>query len=105
MTMFLAIGGTGKVLPRANKSILSAHLPNTPGSLCNFLDTFRKENVNLSKIISRPIRGCPREYAFLVEITGNPANTSFKRALTEAEKTAVSLKLIGSFPCHKTYKS
>lgn len=105
MTMFLAIGGTGKVLPRATKSLLSAHLPNTPGSLCTFLETFKKENVNLSKIISRPIRGCPREYAFLFEITGNPTTKSFKQALDAAKKASVSLRLIGSFPCHKSYKS
>ncbi len=105
MTMFLAIGGTGKALPRATKSLLSVHLPNMPGSLCTFLETFRKENVNLSKIISRPIRGCPGEYAFLFEITGNPNTASFKKALTEAKKASISLRLIGSFPCHKTYKS
>ena len=105
MTMFLAIGGSGKTKPRSNKSLLSVHLPNTPGSLCDFLETFRAENVNLSKIISRPIRGCPREYAFLVEITGSPIKASFKRALAAAQNASVSLRLIGSFPCHKSYKS
>ncbi len=105
MTMFLVIGGKGKPEPRSTKSLLSVHLPNTPGSLCDFLETFRAENVNLSKIISRPIRGCPREYAFLFEITGSPNTASFKRALKAAKKASVSLHLIGSFPCHKSYKS
>ncbi len=105
MTMFLVIGNKKQKMPKLNKTLLAAHLPNTPGSLCTFLETFRNENINLSKIISRPIPGHPREYAFLMETTGNPEKPSFKRAIKEAEKASVLLRIIGSFPCNKSYKS
>ncbi len=105
LTMFLAIGGRQQVQPGATKTILAAHLPNTAGSLCTFLDTFRRERVNLSRIISRPIRGCPREYAFLVEITGTPTTAPFKRALAEAHTASTELRVVGSYPCRRAYKS
>jgi chorismate mutase/prephenate dehydratase len=105
LTMFLAIGGKRKTQPGATKTILAVRLPNTAGSLCTFLDTFRCEKVNLSRLISRPIRGCPREYAFLVEITGSPSTAAFKRALAEARMASAELRVVGSYPVRKPYKS
>ncbi len=105
ITVFLAIGHKPENLLRDAKTTLAVNLPNTPGSLCTFLDAFRSENVNLSRIISRPIRGCPREYAFLVDIKGTAATPSVKRALITAKKTCVKLREVGSYPSRASYKS
>ena len=50
-------------------------------------------------------RGCPREYAFLVEITGSPSTSAFKRALQEAQQASAELRVVGSYPFRKPYKS
>lgn len=105
ITVFLAIRHTAKKIPAPTKTTFAVNLPNQPGSLCTFLEAFRNENVNLSKIISRPIRGCPREYAFLVDIQGTPTQINVKRAMTKAKKTCVKLRTVGSYPCRAAYKS
>ncbi len=105
LTAFLAIGALPHGNDRRFKTTLAAKLPNHPGALCTFLETFRTESVNLSRIISRPIRGSPREYAFMVDIDGAPRTPRLKRALAAAKKTCVELRQVGAYPLHKAYKS
>lgn len=105
ITLFLAISGRKRALPGSSKTTLAVKLPNKPGSLCTFLEAFRNEGVNLSRLISRPIRGCPREYAFLIDIEGCPFSPKVKRALALAEKLSVQLRIAGSYPYRRPYKS
>lgn len=105
VTTFYAIAGKRFQPQAATKTALAVKLPNTPGSLCSFLDTFRAENVNLSRLISRPIRGCPREYAFLVDVQGTPTQPPTKRALQQARKVSTDLRIVGTYPCSKKFKS
>lgn len=104
-TMFLAIAGRKAVLKNCVKTTIAARLPNVPGSLCDFLDAFRSEGVNLSRITSRPIRGCPREYAFLVDMDGTLEKRRVEAALKKARKHAVSLRVVGAYPAHRPYQS
>lgn len=105
VTSFLVISGKGKTLTRASRTTLCAVTHNVPGGLCDFLDTFRAHGVNLCRLLSRPIRGCPREYAFLADIEGGRQDTKVKQALRAARKTCVQLKIIGSYPSGLVYKS
>ena len=108
LTTFLVLTARTPMAPPkrpGTKMTLVAHLPNRPGSLCTFLETFRDESVNLSRILSRPIRGCPREYAFLVDVEGSPSNPHVRSALQRAKATCVSLRIAGYFPCRKPYSS
>lgn len=105
ITTFIAIGGRRRIQPSARKTSLAVRLPNRPGGLCTFLEAFRDERVNLSRIISRPVRGCPKEYAFLVDVEGPEGKPSVKRALTSARKAAAELRVIGSYPTHRPYQS
>ena len=105
ITVFLAIGGTQRRQPRATKLTLAVQLLNEPGSLCTFLECFRNQNVNLSRLISRPMRGCPQQYIFLVDIQGNQDDTNVKRALTAARKAAAKLRIVGAYPSGKLYNS
>lgn len=105
ITMFLSIAGQKIVLPGKKKITIIAKLPNSPGSLCAFLETFRNENVNLSRILSRPIRGCPREYAFMVDLQGGVGEPNVDRALAKARKVCVHLRIIGCYPTRRPYRS
>jgi prephenate dehydratase len=105
LTVFLAVGGTRRIQPLATKTTLAVKLPNRPGALCTFLEAFRNENVNLSRLISRPIRGCPREYAFLVDVDGSLEARSVKKALAVARQTCVQLRTVGSYPTGRHYTS
>ncbi len=105
ITSFLVIKGKRAATEQPNKTTLAAKLPNVPGSLCDFLDTFRNASVNLSRIISRPIRGSHKEYAFLVDIEGGTDSDKVKRALKAARKTCVELRIVGSYPSRRRYSS
>ncbi len=105
LTLFLVIGGRRRVQPASTRTTLAVQLPNEPGSLCTFLEAFRDAGVNLSRIISRPIRGCPRQYAFLVDIDGTPADARLRRVLARAAKAAVRLRVIGAYPSRPAYRS
>jgi prephenate dehydratase len=105
LTMFLAIGGRRRTHANGTKTSLAVRLPNRPGALCRFLEAFRDENVNLSRLISRPIRGCPRQYAFLVDLDGSVSGAPIKRALREARKTAVEIRTVGCYPARRHYTS
>lgn len=105
LTVFYEICGRKPALRKFAKTTLAVKLPNTPGSLCTFLEAFRNENVNLSRLISRPIRGRPREYAFLVDIQGGANRAAVKRAITAARRSAVSVRVVGSYPTHRPYTS
>lgn len=105
LTSFLVIAGRQQPTSRPIKTTLSVRIPNTPGSLCTFLDQFRKRDVNLSRIVSRPIRGSPREYAFLVDIEGGTADANVRRALADVRKVSIYLRVAGSYPCRAAYQS
>lgn len=106
LTVFLTIGHTSPGLPvRAAKTTLDARLPNVPGSLCTFLEAFRVTDVNLCRIVSRPIRGSPRQYAFLVDIEGDTSSDRVRLALLLARRKGVTLRVVGSYPCRKAYTS
>ena len=105
ITTFLAISKKRSTPPRANKTTLAVNLPNKPGALCTFLEQFRDHDINLSRIISRPIRGCPKEYAFLVDMAGKPSLPNIKRGLAAARATCVTMRIVGTFPSHRCYKS
>ncbi len=105
ITTFLAISGSRSNLHGSMKTTVAARLPNIPGSLCDFLDTFRKEKVNLSRILSRPIRGSHREYAFLADVQGGTGMAKVQRAISAAKKVSVLLRIAGSYPSRQPYSS
>ncbi|MFU8779476.1 MAG: prephenate dehydratase [Kiritimatiellia bacterium] len=105
VTTFIVIAHRPARLPRIRKTTLALCLPNTPGSLYRFLGTLQTENINLSRLVSRPIRGRRQEYAFLVDLDADAESTPVKRALQAASIEATSLRICGSFPSHRTYQS
>jgi chorismate mutase / prephenate dehydratase len=104
-TAFLVIAGRARVLPHPTRTTLCAVTHNVPGGLCDFLDTFRVHGINLCRLLSRPIRGCPREYAFWADIEGGAQEPQVRQALRAARKACVQLRLIGSYPSGRKYKT
>ena len=105
ITSFLVVMPRRPEVERAVKTTLAVRLPNKPGALCSFLETFRAQDVNLSRLISRPIRGCPREYAFLVDIDGEPGTPRVKQALADARKASTHMRVAGAYPIRRAYTS
>lgn len=68
------------------------------GALHNLLGPFARHGVNLTAVQSRPMKGKPWEYIFIVDMEGHTDDDSVAAALEEAGGVAASHKVLGSFP-------
>ncbi len=107
VTQFFAITRAGlDVLPSEDsKTSLVVMLPDSSGSLCDFLTPFARAEVNLKRIESRPIRGRPNTYRFFVEVDGHANSPKVRQALTNAEAVSESIHNMGSYPASRRYES
>lgn len=105
LTVFVVVGRRRRPLSSAIKTTLAVRLPNVPGSLCTFLEAFRDAGVNLSRIVSRPIRGSPRQYAFLVDVDAAPTDPRARYAFRRAARFSDRFRIIGAYPCRPPYRS
>jgi len=70
----------------------------TPGSLVEALNVFRKSNVNLTKLESRPIIGNPWEEMFYLDFEGNITSELVQKVLDELGPHTRFMKVLGSYP-------
>jgi prephenate dehydratase len=96
-TRFLVLSREPGPLDRANKTSLVFTLRNAPGVLYRALGAFATRGVDLSKIESRPLRGRPWEYAFYLDVLGDPRGVAGE-ALQELAGLAQELRILGSYP-------
>lgn len=96
-TRFLIVGREPGPVDRASKTSLVFTLPDVPGSLHEALAAFARRRVNLAKIESRPIPGRPWEYAFYLDVVGDPRG-DVAEALAELGALARDLRVLGVYP-------
>lgn len=73
---------------------------NAPGALFQCLSVFNLFKINLHKIESRPIIGCPWEYQFIIEL--DLSQNEATKALRTLEAVAKSQHIVGMY--HSTIK-
>ncbi len=97
-TRFFIISKKFENLPSGNdKTTIVARLPHTDeaGALANFLLDFKNENINLTKIESRPYKGDEDfNFWFFVEILGYSKDKGFQNIL---KKHGDYIKVLGSY--------
>ncbi len=81
-----------------DRSILLFSLRDVPGALVETLACFSSQGLNLGAIHSRAIPGHPGQYRFFIELGVGACNPRFLAALTDLEKTASEIRLLGSYP-------
>lgn len=96
-TRFIIIGKQKVYLSDASKVSLCFELPHASGTLYNMLSHFIYNDLNMTKIESRPISGRPWEYRFFVDVEGNLQDAGMKNAITGIGAEAESLKILGNF--------
>ena len=96
-TRFIIIANQKIYLENANKVSICFELPHESGTLYNMLSHFIYNNLNMTKIESRPILGRPWEYRFYVDFEGNLKDAGVKNAINGIKEEAVNLKILGNF--------
>ena len=81
----------------ANKCTISFSTQHRVGALFDVLRIFAENNINLTRIESRPIRKNPGAFAFLVDYQGSPDNDVVRRTLAQVEKTTINFKNLGFY--------
>lgn len=105
LTQFVCIGHRHHAPAKADKTSLIVTLHNRPGSLCEFLEVLRDHNVNMTRLLSRPIIGQPKSYIFFIDIEGSPNTDPLNHALLRARRVAESMRVAGAYPVRKPYLS
>jgi len=81
----------------ADKMTLAIRLAHRPGALLAALKPFARHGVNLLKIESRPILGCPWEYQFFVDVAAE-STQGRERALDELRAATQEVRVLGLYP-------
>lgn len=95
-TRFIVISNQKIFLSNANKISLSFEIKHEAGALYNMLSSFYYNNLNLTKIESRPIENKSWEYRFFVDIEGNLNDPCVGNALASISEFANKLVVLGN---------
>lgn len=70
---------------------------NDPGALCDALDSFRRNGVNLHSIASRPSGRAQWEYVFFVEVEGHASEEGVRNSLQALQRSCTQTAVLGLF--------
>ncbi|MGO8801954.1 prephenate dehydratase [Candidatus Binatus sp.] len=97
-TRFLVMGTRPVEKSGKDKTTLLFAVADRVGTLNQALNLFAHNEINISKIESRPLRARPWEYLFFVDVMGHRDDSKLARALKALERKALFLKVLGSYP-------
>ena len=83
------------------RAVFRAALKDRVGALHDVLVPFKRSNINLTKIESRPSKKKPWKYYFFVDLQSHIENKAAKQALRGLQRHCIYLKVLGSYPAAK----
>lgn len=100
MTKFFVIANKADVPQEITKekTSIAFKTKHYPGALINCLQRLSKNNINLTKLESRPVPENTWEYIFYADFEGGTEDENVKLALSEMEASSLFLKVLGSYP-------
>ena len=84
-----------------DKTSIIFSIKHEPGSLHRIIENFHKNNVNLTKIESRPTKTNMWEYNFYVDFEGHEKNPQISKMLDKIKQETLFMKVLGSYPSAK----
>ena len=96
-TRFIVVTNQKIFLKDASKISIEFELPHESGSLYNILSHFIYNDLNMTKIESRPVEGKQWEYRFFVDFDGNLEDAAVKNAIRGLREEARNLRILGNY--------
>ncbi len=97
-TRFLVIGNDNVDPSGKDKTSFVVSTRNKPGALYELLAPFYKNNINLTRIETRPARDGSWAYVFFIDFEGHQSQEPAQSVLRELENEVVELRHLGSYP-------
>jgi chorismate mutase/prephenate dehydratase len=98
ITRFLVIAREDARPTGEDKTAILFSTAHKAGALADVLDVFKKYNINLTNIESRPSKKREWEYYFFVDFVGHRTDEQVRKGLEDARKHCLQLSILGSFP-------
>lgn len=96
-TRFIIVTNQKIFLKNAGKVSICFEVPNESGSLYHMLSHFIYNNLNMTKIESRPLEDRNWEYRFFIDFDGNLADSAVKNALRGLRDEARNMRILGNY--------
>lgn len=96
-TRFIIVTNQKVFRKDAGKISICFEVPHESGSLYHMLSHFIYNNLNMTKIESRPIEDRNWEYRFFIDFEGNLADSAVKNALRGLRDEARNMKILGNY--------
>ena len=97
-TRFLVIGNEFPGKTSDDKTSISLSLKNEQGALLKVLQIVNKNKINLTNILSRPVKKNKWQYSFFLEFSGHSSDKNVLKLFKELQKVSYDLKVLGSYP-------
>jgi len=97
-TRFLIIGEQSVPPSGYDKTSLLLSTRNKPGALYHLLKPLVKNNLDLTRIESRPSRSTNWEYVFFLDVIGHEEEDQLRNALVALAEEAENIRVLGSYP-------
>ncbi len=96
-TRFIIVTGQKIFRRDAGKISISFEIPDKRGSLYHILSHFIYNDLNMSRIESRPIPDRPWEYRFFIDFDGNFSDAGAGNAISALRDETRNMKILGNY--------
>lgn len=96
-TRFIVVAKRPIFMRESNKISICFEVPHESGSLYHTISHFIYNNLNMTKIESRPIPERTWEYRFFVDFEGNFNDSAVQNALSGLKEETRNLKILGNY--------
>ena len=97
-TRFLIIGREDVGPSGDDKTSIVVSVNNRPGALHDLLEPFRKHDLDMTRLESRPSRSSKWSYVFFIDFSGHQDDPVAAKVLEELADEVAELKVLGSYP-------
>ncbi len=98
ITRFLVISREDARPTGEDKTAILFSTAHKAGALADVLDVFKRYDINMTNIESRPSKKRQFEYYFFVDFLGHRTDKNVQKGIEEARKYCLQLSILGSFP-------